>query len=195
MTPTSLLRFSTTVTLFLALAACSKGASNDGSGDAPAAAQALPDQAKEAVANALPEEVAKAAEQAAASPPGAPNGEPVDVCKMLETSEVEALVGPLLEGPKAGQAQGSLLGECSWMSKSMVLISISARPAAEYKQTLEYATKKAPAQPVTVPGAEAARTSLGLFVQPSGKPYFLQVIAGNAKDPEVGAKLASKLKF
>ncbi len=183
--------------LTFALSACSKESASGGTSGESAAKveQDAATQVGDAVAQALPADVAKAAEQAKANPPGAPNGDPVDVCALVDTKDIEALVGPLMQGPTPMKPQGSLLGGCDWMSKSITMVSVSARPATEYKDTVAYASKKEPAKPVAGLGSEAASTSAGLFVLPGNKPYFFQVLAmpKGKSDPELAANIARKI--
>jgi hypothetical protein len=178
---------------FLA-SACSKSTSSEGSPEAQAAAQASAAIA-DAVAKNLPPEVAQAVE-GAKSAGGAPvNGAPVDVCALLDQADAEAVLGKLSEPPKPGTPTGSLLGECTWQStsKGFSMLTISARPAAEFKDTLDLATKSAPGKAIAGLGAEASQTRMGLMIKLADKPYFLTLL-GTPKDPEKEA-IARKLKL
>ena len=73
---------------------------------------------------------------------GSTNAEPVDVCSLITAADIsEALDTEFAEGT-AGTPSGSLLGQCDFSpvdvtTADVVLVSISARPAAEYDATVE----------------------------------------------------------
>lgn len=120
---------------------------------------------------------------------------PVDACALLPAAAAEALVGKPIEGPRATPPQGAMLGMCDWNGPNGS-INLSARPAREFDETVKYASRKQAATPVDVPGAKALRTRYGLFVQPAGKPYFLQVLATRfpRPDPAFSVEVAKALK-
>lgn len=146
----------------LLLPACGKKA------EAPA--EAAPAAAHAAVAAVVPEEAL------AATPPAHVAAEPVDVCALLGAGEAASVTGPLFKEPGAQPAQGSLLGQCDYMG-SKAMLMLSARPSAEYRQTVDYAARQGGSKSVDGLGASAEMTSLGLMIQPEGKPYFLVVYA------------------
>ena len=159
-------------------------------GDASSAA--TPEQnaqaaVESAAAQNVPSEVAAAAQQA---PSGAAlNGEPVEVCSMLSKADVESLIGATMGDPTADKPTQSLLGGCMWLGKGGAL-SISARPAREYKDTVEAYRRKDPT-PVDGLSGEAVVSSLGLFWQPAGKPYFLHILSG--QDQVIPVNAAKKM--
>ena len=183
------------VSFLCLMSACSKSSASEGSPEAQAAAQASAAVA-EAVAKNLPPEVAQAAEKAKAAGATAVNGAPVDVCALLETEDAESTIGKLSEPPKPGTPTGSLLGECTWQStaKGFSMITVSARPAAEYQSTVDYAAKGSPKKPIAGLGAEAANTRFGLMIRLADKPYFLTLLGPTLSDAQKEA-VARKLSL
>ncbi len=183
------------VSFLCLLSACSKSTASESTPEAQVAAQASAAVA-EAVAKNLPPEVAQAAEKAQAAGTMAVNGQPVDVCALLTTEDAEAAIGKLSEPPKSGTATGSLLGECTWQStaKGFSMVTLSARPAAEYQSTVDYAAKGTPAKPIAGLGAEAANTRFGLMIRLADKPYFLTLLGPTISDAQKEA-LARKIKL
>jgi hypothetical protein len=120
---------------------------------------------------------------------------PVDVCAMLQVSEAEALVGKISKVTTI-KPQGSLLGECTFEGAKGTF-SAAARPAGEFDETLKAAADRIkPPEPVPGFAGKAVKSKFGLLFQPSGKPYFLQVIArkGDAEDMAMAIEGAKKLK-
>jgi hypothetical protein len=121
---------------------------------------------------------------AAAPPsPAGVNGQPVEA-------------GALVAAPESQAAQGSLLGGCNYMGENGILM-LSARPASEYTATVAYAERNGGARTLEgLPGA-ASLTSVGLMLQPAGRPYFLVVypLVSGKFDEGVAQQLARNLKF
>lgn len=173
--------------LIAALCACSTNLAgcgkNETSNPAPAPAQA-PAAVQEAVKSA----------------PTAPlplTAASVDTCALIARADVEAVVGPLAQDPKADTPAGSLLGQCSYYGADASLI-LSARPAREFDGTVKYAGEKAAVQPVAGLGEKASQTQYGLMIQPAGKAYFLTVVVmrpGGALDGALSVDIARKLKL
>lgn len=172
----------TALALLASLSACDKSPSS--STEATAAAPA-------AVAAMVPAEVANAP----AAPTGI-NGTTVDTCALLDDAAAAGSVGTLIKGPEAQTAQGSLLGGCNYMGERGLLM-ITARPAAEYQGTVDYAAKKGRSRPVDDLPGSASLTSSGLMLQPSGKPYFLVIypLIGGKFDDTAALALARALKL
>jgi len=120
---------------------------------------------------------------------------PVEVCPMLPKADAEALLGKLVNVTTI-KPQGSLLGECTYEGAKGSL-SIAARPAQEYDATVGAAADKA-RPPTPVPGlaGKAVASKYGLLYQPTGKPFFLQVIGrkGDTEDVAVAIEGAKKLR-
>lgn len=154
---------------------------------------------------ATPAATTPAAAPAAAMPPAevlsAPtpaglNGETVDTCAMLDAAAAAQSLGSLLKDPEAQAPQGSLLGGCNYLGdKGMVMLT--ARPAAEFQATVDYAARRGGAKAVTVAGGDARQTPVGLMFQPAGKAYFLVVypLVSGKFDEAVALQLATQLKF
>jgi len=141
--------------------------------------------------------VLQAAQEAQKAAPRPTTAEPVDVCAMLSKEDVEAEVGPLASDPSVDSAAGSFLGGCTFVTANGAAINVSARPAHEYEGTVEYATRRGPAEKVADVGTEAVFTKVGLFVKYDDAPYFIQVLAAKTPgvwDKELSAELAKKLK-
>lgn len=177
------------------LSACSKSTTSESAPEAQATTQASAAVA-DAVAKALPPEVAQAVEQAKAGGAAAVKGDPVDVCALLATEEVEAIIGKLSEPPKPGTPTGSLLGECLWQStaKGYNMVTVSARPAGEYQATVDAATKRDAGKPIVGLGAQAVNTRAGLMIKLADKPYFLTVLGPTLSDAQKET-VARKLKL
>lgn len=198
-----MIRHSTFLFLALSLNACSKSEPSGGSAPADDATTTIEQKAKEevaaAVTNNLPADVADVAEAAAkaGTAPTGLNGQPVDVCAMLPKEDAEAVLGPLLMGPKSGKPQGSLLGECTFMSKKNVVAMVSARPAGEFADTVKLSSKNAPAKAVAALGSEASSTQYGLMIKLADKPYFITVLAGpmGKMDHDTSLAVGKKLKL
>lgn len=116
---------------------------------------------------------------------------PVDVCAMLPQAEAQAVVGKI-KNVTTMKPQGSLLGECTFEGANGTL-SMAARPAGEYEPTVREAS---PSEPVQGLAGKAVKSKYGLLYQPSGKPYFLQVIArrGDKEDTAMAFEGAKRLK-
>ncbi len=120
---------------------------------------------------------------------------PVDVCAMLPRAEAEAIVGKIANVTSI-RPQGSLLGECTFEG-AKGSFSVAARPAQEFDETLKAAADRTkPPEPAQGLAGKAVKSKYGLLFQPSGKPYFLQVIArkGEAEDMTMAIEGAKKLK-
>ncbi|HUP90884.1 MAG TPA: hypothetical protein VM074_01445 [Solimonas sp.] len=179
----------------LALGACSKAPEPVQAAPAapPASAPAV-DPA--ALPQAAQEGMQVATEMAATPPPAGVNGQPVDICAMLDRAGAEKYAGALYRDPKPGEPQGSLLGQCDYIGpKAMVMIS--ARPASEFKATVDYASKKGDARPVDGLAGPATATSSGVMWQPDGKPYFVVVFAmsGGKVNEATSIELTRSLKI
>lgn len=147
-----------------------------------------------------PAQAPAAAQEAVKAAPAAPmplNAASVDTCALIARADVEAVVGPLAQDPKADQPQGSLLGGCDFMTADYTSVSVSARPAREFDATVKYAGEKAALQPVAGLGEKAFQTRYGLMIQPAGKPYFLTVVvlSGGAMNAALSLDIARKLKL
>lgn len=167
--------------LLLSMAACRQGGETTAppqAADVPAAATAT----------------APAASDAATAPAGTGNSA-VDTCALLDAAVVEAVAGKLLREPTAGTPQGSLLGECNYLSDKGVVM-LSARPAAEYRATVDAYSRKGGGKPAPGFTGEASLTSMGLMIQPPGKAYFLIVypLFGGAFDEAAALELGKQLK-
>jgi len=146
-----------------------------------------------------PATVAEAQQLAAQAPaaPSAPAAAPVDTCAMLPKAEAEAVLGALISGPETAAAQGSLLGQCTYMGDKGLLM-VSARPAPEFKDTVAYSEKKGGSgKPVPGLAGEARLTQHGVMIQPPGKPYFVVVFVagGSGFDEATTLAAAGKLKL
>lgn len=130
-------------------------------------------------------------------PPAMPvTAEPVDTCAMLSKEDAEAILGKLMQDPEAHPAQGSLLGQCNYMTQTGTLAMVSARPAAEFQATVDYTAKKAPYKEIPGLGEKAYDTSVGVMVQPAGEPYFVVVFAaGGGAASAKAVEIAKKLKL
>lgn len=165
--------------LLLALAAC-----NQAEPPQPAVAGSA------AVTEQVPAEVLNA--------PSAPqdvNGTAVDVCALLDAASAAQSAGTLFKPPEAQQAQGSLLGGCNYLGDKGIVM-LTARPAAEFQATVNYAAKKGGAKPITDLPGSASMTSVGLMLLPEGKPYFLVVypLIGGSFNEAAALQLARQLK-
>lgn len=171
----------TSLALMAALAACGK----------PQSAAEATAEAPAVVAAAVPTEVA-----AAPAAPTGINGTPVDTCAMLDANAAAEGVGTLFKDPEAQTAQGSLLGGCNYIGNRGLLM-LSARPAAEYGATVDFAAKKGGAKPVSDLSGKASMTSAGLMLQPDGKPFFLVVypMLGGKFDEAAALRVAQQLKI
>lgn len=159
--------------------------------EAPATnTQTASSAAEAAVAAGVPEQAL------AATPPAGVNGEPVDVCALLDSADALAVAGKLYKEPSAQPAQGSLLGQCDYMGDKAMLM-VSARPSAEYRGTVDYAAKKGGAKPMEGLGSAAEMTPMGLMIQPAGKPYFIVVytMAGGKFDEAAALAIGRKIKL
>ena len=119
----------------------------------------------------------------------------VDVCAMLLPPDAEAIVGKI-SNVTSIKPQGSLLGECTFEG-AKGSFSVAARPAQEYDETVKAAADRAkPPEPAPGLAGKAVKSKYGLLYQPSGKPYFLQVIArrGDTEDLAMAIEGAKKLK-
>lgn len=132
---------------------------------------------------------------AVAAAAGAAHAAPVDVCAMLPQPEAQAVVGKI-RNVTSMKAQGSLLGECTFEG-AQASLSMAARPAAEYEATVAAASDKGKApEPAQGLAGKAVKSKYGLLYQPSGKPYFLQMIGrrGDNEDMAIALEGAKKLK-
>ena len=136
------------------------------------------------------------AEALAAAPPAGVSGAAVDVCALLDSADALPAVGKLYKPPEARPAQGSLLGQCEYFGDKLVLM-VSARPAAEYRGTVDYAAKKGGSKPMAGLGSAADMTPMGLMIQPAGQPYFIVVytMAGGKFDEATALDIGRKLKL
>jgi hypothetical protein len=143
-----------------------------------------------AAATGVPSEVLTAA------PPASVSGAPVDTCAMLDSASALSVIGKPYKEAEAQPAQGSLLGQCNWFGDKGMLM-LSARPAVEYKGTVDYAGKKGGATPVDGLGSAASMTGSGLMIQPEGKPYFVIVysMAGGKFSEASALDIGRKLKL
>lgn len=107
-----------------------------------------------------------------------PTLEAVDVCAMLDPEAVQEVMGTLAGGLRSQPSQGSQLGGCVFETpNSVIMVSVYARPAAEYEGTVAYASELSPAHPVEGVGSEAVFTKSGLYVRYDDAHYFIHVIA------------------
>lgn len=143
---------------------------------------------------AKPESAAPAAPTAPAAPatPPATAQEAVDICGAIAKADVEAVVGTLSGEPEAQKAQGSMLGQCNWMSAAG-MASVSARPSGEYDKT---AASAKDGKEVAGIGEKTVASKLGYLIKLPGKPYMLQVMVMgvnglDAANTEALAKLAA----
>jgi hypothetical protein len=160
------------------LAGCGKADTSTASLPAPAAA------------------VVPAVVAAAPPSPAGVNGQPVEACTLLDAEVAAQSLGALVAAPESQAAQGSLLGGCNYMGENGILM-LSARPASEYTATVAYAERNGGARTLEgLPGA-ASLTSVGLMLQPAGRPYFLVVypLVSGKFDEGVAQQLARNLKF
>lgn len=129
-------------------------------------------------------------------PPSALAGEPVDTCAMLDAATATQSLGALITPPQAQEAQGSLLGGCNYMGDKGMLM-LTARPDAEYRATVDFASKKGGARAVEGLAGEATVTLAGLMLQPAGKPYFLVIypLINGKFDEALAVRLAGGLKI
>ena len=135
----------------------------------------------------------QAAAPAGATEPAAPAKEALDICAKISKEDIEASVGKLTGEPTPTPAQGSLLGQCDWMTDAG-MASVSARPANEYDATASAYSKEA--KEVAGIGEKAVATKYGYLIKRAG-PYMLPVMVMTGKgelEPvksEALAKLAS----
>lgn len=141
---------------------------------------------------ATPATVAEARQLAAQAPPApaAPAAAPVDACALLPKAEAEAVLGALMSGPEAALAQGSLLGQCTYMGDKGLLM-VSARPAHEFRPTVDYSSKEGGARPIDGLAGDATLTRHGVMIQPPGKPYFVVVFVAGASGADEATTLAA----
>lgn len=109
----------------------------------------------------------------AAAPAPPPNAAPVEICGKLPRDQVEAIVGTLTGDPAATPARGSLLGQCTYMSGSVIGV-VSARPVGEFDGTVNMIKEK---KDVPGVGERAVFSNVGMLVKLPGKPFFIQVVA------------------
>lgn len=162
---TSTHRLTTTAMLtgVLALAAC--GSSDDQTTTDPAVATTEPAAAD-----------STATTQSAAATDSADDADaPVDVCSLLTTAEVSALLEDDLREPRSDEPTSYSLGACSWTADNNGrTLYVSARALDQWDSAL--AANDFGVDPVDDLGARAHRTSDdGLFVDPGDRNYFYQL--------------------
>ncbi|MFA5940139.1 MAG: hypothetical protein WC809_12350 [Sinimarinibacterium sp.] len=137
--------------------------------------------------------------EAVAAAPAAPlplNAAPVDVCALLGAEVAASVLGPLSGAPTAKPAQGSLLGECDY-SGTNGLAMVSARPAAEYDDTVRYASRRGGTRSLSGLAGPATLTPSGLMLQPQGQRYFVVInaVAFHGSGEGLAEGIAHKLTF
>jgi hypothetical protein len=166
--------------------------------EAPPAASAPAPAPVSAPAAEMSAETAKdAAAVAVANAPSAPlpmNGATVDVCGLVSRADVESVLGALSSDPKPSTPQGSLLGGCEYHGTKIVLLTVSARPGAEWDGTIAYAKKNGKAEDVPGVGKAAVQTDYGLMVK-LDQPYFLSIFGAGGNYRPLAKELVGKMKF
>lgn len=163
---TSTYRLSTTAMLagVLTLAAC--GSSEDQTTTDPAVATTGPTAAANSTATT---------QGAAATDSAEDEDAQVDVCSLLTTAEVSALLEDDLREPRSDEPTSYSLGACSWTADNNGrTLYVSARALDRWDSAL--AANDFGVAPVDDLGARAHRTSDdGLFVDPGDRNYFYQL--------------------
>src|SRR2546423_5341425 len=125
----------------------------------------------------------------------AANAAPLDVCAMLAQADAQAIVGKI-KNVTTIKPQAGLLGECTFEGTNATL-SIAARPAQQYQETVQAAGERnKPLEAAQGLAGKAVKSKYGLLYQPTGKPYFLQVIGRHGDTPDIALAIegAKRLK-
>ncbi len=106
--------------------------------------------------------------------PGDPEA-PVDVCELLDSAEVAALLEDDLREPSPDSPSSYSLGACSWGAENNGRdLYVSARALDQWDSALE--ANDFGVEPIEGLGERAWRTSDdGLFVDPGDRHYFYQM--------------------
>ena len=123
---------------------------------------------------------------------GSTNGDPVDVCALIDEAAISDALGTEYGPGTPGTPQGSLLGQCDFNPVDVTaadasFISISARPASEYDGTVEASGNPTPLDGFSV---DANQTDAGVMLRYPDFMIHVLAAGGSGLDPDAAEAAA-----